>query len=147
MAATDARLRALVAPIVDELDLELFDVERTGGKLVVTIDRPGGVDIDAIAKVTRALSHHLDETEPIDGRYVLEVTSPGLERPLRTPDQYRWAIGKQVSLRVASPERTDAGERRVTGTLVEADDDGVAVRPDGPDGEVVRLAYAAIQKG
>jgi ribosome maturation factor RimP len=148
MAAISGRVLRVIEPVIDELDVDLFDVEQAGGKLIVTIDRsPGGVDIDVIAKVTRALSRALDEAEPIDGRYVLEVTSPGLERPLRDARHYRWAVGKQVSVRVSSPDSTEAGERRCTGTLLAADDEGIELRLDGPDAEVVHLAYASIQKG
>jgi ribosome maturation factor RimP len=148
MPAATERLLRLVEPIVTEAGAELFDVERTGGRLVVTIDRAGGgLDIDTITAVTRALSRALDEDEPIEGHYVLEVTSPGIERPLRNARQYRWAVGKQITVRVASPESTEASERRCTGTLLAADDDGIDLELDEPAGEVIHVAYASIQRG
>jgi ribosome maturation factor RimP len=118
MGSTE-RVRALAAPIAAEAGAELVDVEFAGGILRVTIDRDGGVGLDVITAVTRDLSRALDEADPIPGRYTLEVSSPGLERPLRTPD-------------VVVKTRTDVdGARRVAGTLVAADDRAVTVRdPD-----------------
>src|SRR5215475_814196 len=114
---TNDTLRRVVEPVVRGLGVELFDLERSGGRVVVTIDRaPDGVDLDTIATVTRAVSRALDDADVISGRYVLEVTSPGLERTLRNPAQYRWAIGKTVSVRLIAPESTEAHDRRATGT-------------------------------
>jgi ribosome maturation factor RimP len=145
MPATSDNVRRVVEPVVAHLGVELFDLERSGGRLVVTIDRsPGGVDLDTIATVTRAVSRALDDADVISGKYVLEVTSPGLERTLRNPAQYRWAIGKTVGVRLTAPETTEANDRRATGTLVAADDEGIDLRVDG--GEVVHLPYASIQK-
>src|SRR5512139_844724 len=79
------RVRAVIEPVVAAQGLELFDLEQAGPVLRVTVDRPGGVDMEAIASTTRALSRALDEHDPIAGHYTLEVSSPGLERPLRTP--------------------------------------------------------------
>ena len=67
------RVQDLVAPIVADLDLELFDLEQAGGVLRVTIDKPGGVDVSDLTAVTRALSRALDEHDPISGKYTLEV--------------------------------------------------------------------------
>ena len=78
--STPERVRTLVEPLVAELDLDLYDLEHTGGVLRVLVDQPGGVDIDAIAALTRAISRALDEHDPIPGEYTLEVSSPGLER-------------------------------------------------------------------
>jgi ribosome maturation factor RimP len=144
MPATSDNVRRVVEPVVTGLGVELFDLERSGGRLVVTIDRsPNGVDLDTIATVTRAVSRALDDADVINGRYVLEVTSPGLERTLRNPAQYRWAIGKTVSVRLTSPETTEANDRRATGTLVAADDEGIELQVAD---EVVHLPYASIQK-
>ncbi|MEX2626641.1 MAG: ribosome maturation factor RimP [Ilumatobacteraceae bacterium] len=123
------RVRSLVAPIADDLDLDLYDVEQRGGTLRVTVDtRPdssGGVDLDTIALATRLVSRELDHADPVPGRYTLEVTSPGLERPLRTPAHFKREVGKRVTIRL-----TDApsDQRRVDGVLTAADDTGVTVR-------------------
>ena len=84
MSVSD-RVRAVIEPVVAAQDLELFDLEQAGPVLRVIVDRAGGVDMEAIAATTRALSRALDEHDPIAGQYTLEVSSPGLERPLRTP--------------------------------------------------------------
>jgi ribosome maturation factor RimP len=121
----------LVTPIVDAEGLELFDLELSGGVLKVTVEREGGVGLDAIAPLTRALSRALDEHDPITSSYTLEVSSPGLERPLRTPEHFRWAVGKQVAVKVVAGIE---GDRRFTGTVREADADGVTIQLDTPAG-------------
>ena len=83
------RVRGVIEPVVAAEDLELFDLEQAGPVLRVTVERAGGLDMGVIASVTRAISRALDEHDPIAGRYTLEVSSPGLERPLRTPAPLR----------------------------------------------------------
>src|SRR5205823_6536051 len=74
------RVHELVEPILARLGLELFDVEQKGPILRVSVDRAGGIDLDALSDATRAVSNALDEADPMPGRYTLEVSSPGLER-------------------------------------------------------------------
>lgn len=143
--ATTERVRALVAPIVADLRLDLYDLEFRGGTLRVTIDTPpgstGGVDLDTIALATRLVSRELDHHDPIAGHYTLEVSSPGLERTLRTAGHFQRELGKKVAIRL----RDASGEaRRVHGVLVAADDTTATVRLDEPgadgiDEQVVRL--------
>ena len=141
---TNDRVRELITPLLADLGLELDDLELAGGMLRVTIDRPGGVDLDAIAEATRIISRELDHSDPIPGRYTLEVSSPGLERPLRTPAHFAKAIGAAVSVRTHA--RVE-GERRVHGQLIAADDDGITVAADGPEGPVERrLRYDEIER-
>lgn len=125
------RVRSLVAPIAADLDLDLYDVEQRGGTLRVTLDtRPGsasGVDLDTIALATRLVSRELDHTDPVPGRYTLEVTSPGLERPLRTPAHFQREVGKRVTIRLTGASND---QRRLDGVLTAADDSGVTVRTD-----------------
>jgi ribosome maturation factor RimP len=136
------RLRELIEPVVTGLDLDLFDLQYGGGVLRVTVDRADGVDLDTVAKATRAVSRALDDADPIGGHYTLEVSSPGLERTLRTPAHFAWAVGRQVSVKtVAGTE----GDRRVRGTIRAADDDGVVIAGEAPDDER-RLAYGDIEK-
>jgi ribosome maturation factor RimP len=130
--STTERVRTLVEPVIADLGLELFDVELTGGILRVTVDKEAsedqqGLDLDAISDTSRAISRLLDEHDPVPGRYTLEVTSPGLERRLRTPEHFVRAIGSEVSVKTTA--EVD-GERRFKGTLVAADDAGVTVRAD-----------------
>lgn len=111
----------IVTPILDDLSLELYDCEFAGGTLRVTIDTPAGgesgVDIDRIALVNRLLGRELDHNDVVPGRYTLEVTSPGLERPLRTAAHFRREVGKVVNVRFTAEVE---GLRRVTGRLESA---------------------------
>lgn len=123
------RVLALTLPIAADLGLDLYDVEQRGGIMRVTIDTPpgspGGVDLDTLALVTRLLSRELDHLDPIPGRYTLEVTSPGVERSLRTPAHYRREIGKTLALRLSDVSATD---RRLEGVLIAADDVAATIR-------------------
>jgi ribosome maturation factor RimP len=138
-SALERRLHELVAPIVADLQLDLYDLEYAGGVLRITIDTPpgspSGVDVDALAQCTRLVSRELDHTDPIPGHYTLEVTSPGLERTLRRPGHFQREVGKTVAIRLRDVE---AGQRRVSGVLVAADETTCTVRilPDGP-GDIV----------
>lgn len=123
MATTD-RVAAIVAPLAEERGLSLYDVEQHQSGVRVLVDREGGVDIDALAELSRAVSRALDEVDPVAGKYTLEVSSPGLERPLRRPDHFVGAVGEQVSVKTVPGTE---GDRRVTGELVAADDEGITV--------------------
>ena len=113
-------LFAALQPVVDDAGLELVDVEMKTGVLQVTVDREGGVDLEALTDANRAVSTVLDELDPIPGRYSLEVSSPGIERPLRTPAHFAKALG--------------------------ADDEGFTLALEGSDDEPVRLAYSDIDR-
>jgi ribosome maturation factor RimP len=129
--ATIDAIRDAVAPVIAGLGLELYDVELNGGggtrTLRVTIDRAGGVDLDAITDVTRALSPVLDDDSTLPGSFLLEVSSPGVERTLRTPAHYLGARGCTVSIKV----RTESGTERVRGVLVDSDDERCTIETDG----------------
>jgi ribosome maturation factor RimP len=137
------RLHAIVDPICAELGLELVDLEYTGGVVRVTIDRPGSIDMDAIARATRAVSRALDEHDPIGGRFTLEVSSPGLERSLRTPAHFQRAVGSTVRIKTRPHVE---GERRVDGVLAAADDHGCVVTLAPPAGGERRIDYADIER-
>jgi len=140
------RVRDVVLPVLETHEVDLYDLDVSGSLVRVVIDRSGGVDIDALGAVTRAVSRALDEADPITHQYTLEVTSPGVERRLRRPEHYQGAVGEVVKIRTL-PEVD--GERRVEGTLLAADDRGVtvaladAVVPvDADDGEADDSAQA-----
>jgi ribosome maturation factor RimP len=142
------RVRELVEPIASDLGLDVYDVEQRGGVLRVALDTPadsdGGITLDTLALASRLVSRELDHHDPVPGRYTLEVTSPGVERPLRTPAHFRREVGKVVAIRLSDVGHDD---RRVTGTLVAADDRGATVRVDGPDGPVERtVPYQQIDR-
>jgi ribosome maturation factor RimP len=129
------RVRALVSPIAFDLDLDLYDVEQRGGTIRVTLDTPpgspAGVDLDQLALATRLISRELDHQDPVPGKYTLEVTSPGVERTLRTPAHFQREVGKTISVRLADVE---AEQRRLEGVLVAADDTTATLRLE-VDGE------------
>ncbi|MGH9093275.1 MAG: ribosome maturation factor RimP [Acidimicrobiales bacterium] len=136
---TDDLYDALL-PVVAAHDLELVDVEAGAGLLRVTVDREGGVDLDGLASANRALSAALDELDAMPGRYTLEVTSPGVERRLRTPAQFARAVGETVSVRLAAGSE---GDRRLEGRLASADGEGLDLElARGP----VRVRYDAIDR-
>jgi ribosome maturation factor RimP len=136
-----AAIVAAVEPVVDALGLALYDVEVSGsGRSTVVrvlVDREGGVDLDTIGRAAEQISPVLDH-EPvvslISGPYALEVSSPGLERPLRRPDHFRGAVGSTVSVKLAG--------RRVRGVLLAAGDDAFVLALD--DGTEERVPYAAV---
>ena len=123
------RVLALIQPIVSDLGLDLYDIEYTGGVLRVVVDTqpggPEGVSLDNISLITRLVSREFDHSDPIPGRYTLEVSSPGLERTLREPRHFQREVGKVVSVKLDSPIN---GERRVQGDLIAASDEGITLR-------------------
>ena len=130
------RVRELVEPLLTASGVEVVDVEQLGATLRVTVDKPGGIDLDAVSEATLVVSDALDHNDPVPGRYTLEVSSPGVERPLRTPEHFRRFVGTSVAVKT----RPDVeGDRRLEGTLEAADDEGVVVAGR-------RLAYDDIEK-
>lgn len=134
-------VRSAIEPLAAEHGVDLYDVELAGGVLRVLVDREGGVDIDAIGQLTRAVSSRLDDLDPLPGRYTLEVSSPGLERRLRRPEHYRRSLGTRVVVKTVPGT---PGERRLDGELAGADDAGFELRLD--DGTTRRLAYAEVDR-
>jgi ribosome maturation factor RimP len=119
--STVERVRQVVEPILAARSLELYDIELSGTALRVVVETS---DLEAIAQLTRAISRALDDADPIPERYTLEVSSPGLERTLRTPAHFRGAVGSVVSIKTQPGVE---GDRRVQDVLSDAGDDGVTV--------------------
>ncbi|MEI7993197.1 MAG: ribosome maturation factor RimP [Actinomycetota bacterium] len=122
-----ARVTALVAPILADLDLDLYDLDYGAGLLKITIDKPGGADLEVIALATRLIRREFEHSDPVAGDYTLEVSSPGIERSLRRPDHFTRVIGATVSVRLRDVTNE---ARRIQGILVAADDNGITVRSD-----------------
>jgi ribosome maturation factor RimP len=138
MSATDTRLeavRTVVEPAVRALGLDLYDVELLGGTgartLRVTVTGNKGVDLDAITEVTKGVSSLVELDEAVPGSYLLEVSSPGIERTLRRPEHFTGAIGEHVSIKY----RTESDPCRVRGVLVSVDIDGGRCVVDLDSGE------------
>ena len=130
-AETRRRLLELLEPVVSAAGYDLEDVTVTPAgrrSLVrVSVDADGGIDLDAVAEVTRAVSDALDDETPggpaFAGPYVLEVSSPGVDRPLTEPRHWRRATGRLVSVEVdGSP---------ITARVIAADDAGVTLEVEG----------------
>jgi len=141
-----ATLRALLEPPVDALGYELLHLEyaamRGRNVLRVYIDAPGGIRVDDCEAVSRQLSELLDVEQPLPGAYALEVSSPGLDRPLVTPEHFRRHTGRRARIVMHAPPGGDAGRRRYTGELLEADERRVVLRIDGERHE---LAYSEMR--
>jgi ribosome maturation factor RimP len=130
------RVRALVEQPLSEAGFELIDVERKGPVLAVTLDRPEGIDLEAVTEATRLVNALLDDHDLLGAQSTLEVSSPGIERPLRTPEHFRRFVGTEVAVKLRPGTE---GERRLTGVIEAADGEGVVVGGR-------RLAYTDIDK-
>ena len=101
---TASAVRELIEPTVTELGYDIWDVEyvKEGADmhLRITIDSEDGIDIDDCEKVHRAIDPLIDEADPIEESYLLEVSSPGIERRLRTPEHFLACIGETVNLKL-----------------------------------------------
>ena len=115
------RIEALIAPVMTDLGLELYDLEYNGGIVKITVDTPpgspGGIDVDQLSRCTRLISRELDHDDPVPGHYTLEVSSPGLERNLRLPRHFQREVGKTAAVRLSDVLN---GERRLTGVIESA---------------------------
>jgi len=130
-----------LSPLLAPLGLELYDVEFSGGTLSVVVTGPSGVDVEALTRANRAVSAWLDANDPIAGRYTLDVSSPGLERRLRTLTHFRGALGDVVTLR---ERREGEPTRRLEGTLTEVGEQSVTLH-DHELGDVV-VSFEAIER-
>ena len=143
MTRDTTELAGALSPVVAARGLELVDVEVQGAQLTVFVDREGGVGLDELGEATKDVSAALDRIDPMPGRYTLTVSSPGLERHLRTAAQFERAVGETVTMRV---DAGTADVRRLTGTLQAADGTGCTVAgPDVPGGEA-RISYDQIER-
>ena len=132
----------LLAPVVEAQGLDLEDIVVTqAGKrrqLRVVVDQDGGISLDTVAAVSTAVAAQLDDSDAMGGSpYVLEVTSPGVDRPLTAPRH--WRRNRTRLVKVATAEAT-----ALEGRLVEVDDDGIGVESDGV---VTRLAWDRVASG
>jgi ribosome maturation factor RimP len=131
------RLWAVIDPYVAAEGIELDDLEIVGKApgliLRVTLDAEGGVGVDRLAEISRRLSRLLDDEDPVEGSYTLEVSSPGLERKLRRQRHYEKSLGREVKVKSNSEI---AGAHSHRGALVAAGDDSFVVEVDGEKREI-----------
>ncbi len=146
----EQKTEEILNPIVEEYGFELVDVEyvKEGSTwyLRAYIDKPGGISIDDCEAVSRRLSDILDEKDYIDDAYILEVSSPGLGRPLRKEKDFRRSLGEEVEVRTY---RMIEKQKEFTGILKEYDEKTVTIEEDGgnvrifekSDIALIRLAF------
>ena len=143
-AALPTSLETALADVAAAVGCELLLVERQGSVLRVTIDHPEGVTLTHCEAVSRAASPLLDAAGVDSGRYVLEVSSPGLDRPLLRPRDYERFQGSAVRVVWRSPD--EGGKLVVRGRLsgFEAREGGIAILEDGERGRILRIPLAEI---
>lgn len=136
MALTVTHIDELLQPGAEALGYELVAVEMSGGDTSIVriyIDTPEGVTVDDCAKASRQFSAILDVEDPIANRYTLEVSSPGMDRPLAKPEHFQSVVGEDVKIKMTTLIN---GRRRFTGELVEATNEFAVVEVDGEQTEL-----------
>lgn len=146
----EQRTEAVLLPIVEEYDFELVDVEyvKEGGTwyLRAYIDKPGGITVNDCETVSRRLSDILDEQDYIEDSYVMEISSPGLGRPLKKEKDFKRSLGEEVEIRTY---RMIDKNKEFTGILKAYDNDTVTIQLDDEtlktfekgDIALIRLAF------
>ena len=121
----------MIEPVVNGLGCELWGIEFSAqgnqSTLKIYIDSPSGIGIEDCERVSRQVSGLLDVEEPLKGKYMLEVSSPGMDRPLYTLDQFQQYLGANVKLRLRSAFE---GRRNFVGKLCAVEDGDVVLRVD-----------------
>lgn len=134
MAIKDAALHALIEPVVISMGFELWGIDYLSqgkhSRLVIYIDGPDGVTVDDCADVSRQVGAVLDVEDPIVGEYHLEVSSPGMDRPLFTLDHFKRYAGHIVALKLYGPFE---GRRKFQGLLAGTEGDEVLLQCDGEE--------------
>ena len=143
MALTVTHIDELLQPGAEALGYELVAVELTGGDVSIVrvyIDHEDGITVTDCTKASRQFSAILDVEDPISNRYTLEVSSPGMDRPLAKPQHFQEVVGQNVKIRMGTLVN---GRRRFTGELIEATDEFAVVEVDG---EQTELLYNEMDK-
>lgn len=126
------KLTQLLQPLVEDLGYEFVGLEHQSNPknpvVVIYIDKPGGIAIEDCETVSREVAALLDVEDPIPGQYSLEVSSPGLDRPLFTTEQFARFAGEQAAVTVYAPVD---GRRKFKGTILSAGDGQVTIDQDG----------------
>lgn len=131
-APIDERLASEIEPILEKMGIELVDLEfkrdQVGRVLRIFIDKPDGIDLDTCSRASEVISNRLDEIDIIETTYNLEVSSPGVERPLVKPKDFQRFIGRKVAVKTAEPID---GRRKFKGVLTEASVEGFKIESNG----------------
>lgn len=142
---TDKKVLPLLEPIVQERGVELVDLEfvKEGANwyLRAYIDKEGGIDIEDCRWVSRALEEKLDETDPIEQAYILEVSSPGIDRPLKKDSDFEKYKGRIIDVKLYKPFE---GSKQFQGVLLSLEDGVISIETSAEDEE--NKVYAFTQK-
>jgi len=134
---SDAKLTQLLQPLIEDLGYEFVGLEHSSNPrnpvLVIYIDRPDGIAVEDCERVSREVAALLDVEDPIAGHYNLEVSSPGLDRPLFTLEQFERFRGEEVRLSLFAPLN---GRRKFKGRLLGTDSGKVRLDQDGEEVEL-----------
>lgn len=139
----NVRIEALLAPVAAQEGFELVAVETAGTKKVpvirIFLDREGGIDIDAIVEANRWISQAIDEADIMLGSYTLEVSSPGVDRPITKLSDFKRFVGESVTVKTMPIE----GRRTFTGAIVAVEGEEVVLNIGGG---TVHVPYSAVRK-
>ena len=143
MSKRTEQLKELLAPVVEDLGYTLWGIQYLQGRgavLRLFIDHDDGINVDDCALVSHEVSGVLDVEDPVPGDYILEVSSPGLDRPLFELSHFERYQGESVQLTLLAPV---AGKRKMTATLVAVDGDTLVMELEG---ESLRVPYSQVDR-
>ena len=146
MARAAENLTSLIEPVVTGLGYELLGIEYfpqgRHSVLRLYLDSEQGIQLADCERVSRQVSGVLDVEDPLKGQYVLEVSSPGLDRPLFKAAHYARFVGHHLRIRLHRPQE---GQRRFHGVLEAVDEEGIVLR-EAESGHGIKVAFADIDK-
>ena len=146
MDATITRIWELATPLAQSLGMEIVDIEfrregsRSGRILRLYVDKEGGPNMGDLSQLSRELGSLLDDHDVVDGAYTLEVSSPGINRPLKVPDHFKRFIGKNVRVRTRDLVQ---GRRSFLGPLMDVMNEKIVVNQDG---KPIEIPFSVIEK-
>jgi ribosome maturation factor RimP len=146
MDATVSRVWELAAPLAEKEAMEIVDIEfrhegsRGGRVLRLYLDKEGGANVDDLSRVSHQLSDLLDRENAVEGAYTLEVSSPGINRPLRRPEHFARFIGKRIRVRTRDMIN---GRRSFLGMLEEVATDKIMLKQEGVQ---YQIPFSMIEK-
>ncbi len=145
MRISKEELQDIIAEVVENAGCEFVEMKlgRHGKRhqLRVFAYKPGGITLDQCGELSRALSRRLDDEDPFEDAFILEVSSPGLNRKLITPDDFRRAVGETVRLQLDDPKLED---KQIEGRLANVEDDGLTIETRKG---VVELSVGSVRLG
>lgn len=138
-------VREAILPTVTELGYDIWDItySKIGADyhLEITIDCEDGIDIEDCEKVHRAIDPILDELDPVEGFYYLDVSSPGIERELRTEEHILWGIGQKVEAKLFAPYQ---GQKSIVGILESFEDGKLTIKNDAGEYTLEKNAISKV---